>query len=401
MDVNYFTCTLGQAARYQQGRSYKTINEFFDHQTCHTPDLPAVGFFQPGNGKPWKSRVLSFKDVRDGCAIVAQTLAEKLHAAPPGETVALLCPSSASFLFTWLALIQLGHPVLLIAPQCSASAIAQLCQACNVSHLLYDETYEAMAAKAKNEASKMEYCSLATVLIPSTGKHILDVVRRSPDQPSSNSVNVKDTDVAYLHHTSGTSTGIPKPIPQTHPAAVGVLPTLDGSGQATFTTTPLYHGGIADLFRAWTSNALIWLFPGADLPITAANVCKCLDVAAGAAATRGLPHIKYFSSVPYVLQMMANDAHGLKHLQQMDIVGVGGAALPTEVGDRLTNDGVNLVSRFGSAECGFLMSSHRDFKNDKEWHYLRSTPGGEKLRFEPREDGLSELVILPGWPYMV
>jgi len=111
--------------------------------------------------------------------------------------------------------------------------------------------------------------------------------------------------------------------------------------------------------------------------------------------------VKYFASVPYVLQMMAADAKGLRNLQSMDIVGVGGAALPSEVGDGLVAKGVNLISRFGSAECGFLMSSHRDYATDKEWQYLRSDPALQVMSFEEREDGNSELVVLSDWPHRV
>ncbi|KAF3034708.1 putative secondary metabolism biosynthetic enzyme [Didymella heteroderae] len=213
--------------------------------------------------------------------------------------------------------------------------------------------------------------------------------------------NLEETAVAYLHHTSGTSSGLPKPIPQSHRAGLGVLPHLPKiPGKATFTTTPLYHGGIADLFRAWTSNALIWLFPGKDVPITARNICKSLEMAASYSSTEGLPAVKYFSSVPYVLQLMESDEQGLSLLQKMDIVGVGGAALPAEVGDRLAKSGVNLISRFGSAECGFVMSSFRDFSADSDWQYLRNYNPAKLLSFEPREDGLAELVIKPGWPHM-
>ena len=209
-----------------------------------------------------------------------------------------------------------------------------------------------------------------------------------------------ESDVAYLHHTSGTSSGLPKPIPQTHRAAVGVLPTLRSrSATATFTTTPLYHGGVADCFRAWTSGAMIWLFPGADLPITASNICTSLDCAANSAKTHQTPEVKYFSSVPYVLQMLAAEDEGLCTLRQMELVGVGGAALPQDVGDDLVQKGINLVSRFGSAECGFLMSSHRAYSTDKAWQYLRSD-ASLSLKFEPQEDGLAELVILPSWPHM-
>lgn len=212
--------------------------------------------------------------------------------------------------------------------------------------------------------------------------------------------DVLESDVAYLHHTSGTSTGLPKPIAQTHRAAVGVLPCMDGSRDAMFTTTPLYHGGIADCFRAWTSGALIWLFPGKEVPITADNMMKSLACADRFAENHLVAKVKYFSSVPYVLQMLAVENQGLQKLEEMDIVGVGGAALPQTVGDDLVGSGVNLISRFGSAECGFLMSSHREYRTDKEWQYLRSSQGSKDLKFEPQADGLAELVISPCWPHM-
>lgn len=42
----------------------------------------------------------------------------------------------------------------------------------------------------------------------------------------------------------------------------------------------------------------------------------------------------------------------LRALRDMDIVGYGGAQLPEAVGNALVANGVNLVSRFGSTECG-------------------------------------------------
>lgn len=210
------------------------------------------------------------------------------------------------------------------------------------------------------------------------------------------------SDIAFLFHTSGTSTGLPKPIPQTHHGAIGALPSLpDGHEKATFTTTPLYHGGIADCFRAWTSGALIWLFPGKDVPTTASNILKCLGCAGRPEISYNAVPVKYFSSVPYVLQMVSSDSEGMKMLQTMDIVGVGGAALPQDVGDELVEHGVHLVSRFGSAECGFLLSSHREYEKDKEWQYLRSHCSN-LLAFEEQSDGsgLSELIIRPDWPHM-
>ena len=209
---------------------------------------------------------------------------------------------------------------------------------------------------------------------------------------------VSENDVAYLHHTSGTSTGLPKPIPQTHRAGIGVLPCLNGKAEASFTTTPLYHGGVADCFRAWTSGTMIWLFPGKEVPITPNNVLECLYSAERASKEGNSPPVRFFSSVPYVLQQLASEVEGMAVLKSLHIVGVGGAALPESVGNELVSNGVNLISRFGSAECGFLMSSHREYSQDKNWQFLREDPSGA-LSFE-QQDELAELVIRPHWPHM-
>ncbi|MCJ1286771.1 hypothetical protein MMC26_006117 [Xylographa opegraphella] len=257
----------------------------------------------------------------------------------------------------------------------------------------------------KSAALSGESFKLTSVLVPFTDsvKELFAFVEEKDSKKVKvdSLRQVSQQDIAYLHHTSGTSTGLPKPIVQSHRAAVGVLPCFKGGGaKATFTTTPLYHGGIADCFRAWTSGALIWLFPGKEVPITAENVLKSLSCAERAAENGGNPSVKYFSSVPYVLQMVSGELKGLEKLKSMEIVGVGGAALPQAAGDELVGKGMNLISRFGSAECGFLMSSHRSYANDNEWQYLRSSSGSDTLRFEAREDGLAELVIMPGWPHM-
>ena len=269
--------------------------------------------------------------------------------------------------------------------------------------LFYDQGYEDLATNASSISDSA--AELRTLLLPFT-QHGENVFTFSNEESSSlpdiePMWQVSEHDVAYLHHTSGTSTGLPKPIAQTHRAGIGVLPCLpNGSEKATFTTTPLFHGGIADCFRAWTSDSMIWLFPGKVVPITAGNVLKSVNCTKRAAKEYHIPEVAYFSSVPYVLQMVAAEREGLATLQSMDIVGVGGAALPQVAGDELVANEINLISRFGSAECGFLMSSHRDYTEDKEWQYLRSVLGSDALRFEPRGDDLAELVILPDWPHM-
>lgn len=148
---------------------------------------------------------------------------------------------------------------------------------------------------------------------------------------------------------------------------------------------------------------MIWLFPGETLPITPKNIILSLSTASRAETEASTPPVKYFSSVPYVLQTLAEEPAGLSLLQNMELVGVGGAALSPNIGDHLVNQGVNLVSRFGSAECGFLLSSHRDYAVDTDWQFLRLPSECTSLCFETigEENGvLRELVVRKGWPHM-
>lgn len=222
--------------------------------------------------------------------------------------------------------------------------------------------------------------------------------RLEQEEATKSSENHRVFSIAYYCHTSGTSSGLPKPIAQTNFGLVGALPRFPGGDKsATFSSTPLYHGGFVDCFRAWTSGAMIWFFPEGLAPVTGDNLLSAISFAQKSSTVL----IKYFSSVPYILQMLAEEEEGLETLRTMELVGVGGAALPESTGDKLVKAGVNLLSRLGSAECGFLMSSHRNYAQDQDWQYLRPVVDSSLLSFEPREDDLSELVVKSGWPFLV
>ncbi|KAI9743451.1 MAG: hypothetical protein M1818_002763 [Claussenomyces sp. TS43310] len=405
--TNYFTCTLGEATGLAPNcHDLCTINDFIDYQAKTYPQDLAVAFAVPGGqSSDWTSELFTNEDLKKGSEAVATQIApiipHRTTSSGPG-CVALLCPSSIDYLFAWLGFIRAGVSVLLVAPQCRPAAVAHLCKSCDVSVLFHDKSNANLASGAVSESA----LTLAAIEFPwqAQGICITSLVRNS-EEVSRNferSVNQNALEAAFIFHTSGTSTGLPKPIVQSHRAAFGVLPKLDGRELATFTTTPLYHGGISDCFRAWTSRASIWLFPAADIPITTQNLCSCLSVSAEASLEASVAPIKYFSSVPYILQMLAEENSGLKLLQSMDIVGVGGAALSHKVGNDLVAKGINLVSRFGSAECGFVLASHRDCKTDKAWDFLRLMPGSNYLCFEECIDGsgLSELVVKKEWPHI-
>ncbi len=403
MKPNYFVCTLGEAASVEAGEHFSDIPNLLETQAEHRADTPALGFYTVPASKGdarYGTQVLTFKQVYDGVKATANLLAACLEDAQQGETVALLSSSSPEFLFIWLACVWLGHPVLLIAPECSAAGIAHLCEQCEAHFLITDERNLDLGEQATKQDEQGTQGRLRRIEPPFFGRSIFDWLEAHCDDAMRSPAAAEAMSIAYYHHTSGTSSGQPKPIPQTHHGAVGVLPSLDGSPKATFTTTPLFHGGPADTFRAWTSNAMIWLFPGKDVPITARNIVRCLEAVSNGTGKDILPEVSYFGAVPYVLQMMAEDELGRDWLARMDLVSVGGAAMSDELGDALVSQGVNLVSRFGSAECGFLLSSHRDYACDKDWQYLRQPEGTNLLKFEMRDDGLSELIVGKDWPHL-
>ncbi|KAF4969044.1 hypothetical protein FSARC_3698 [Fusarium sarcochroum] len=391
VDPNYFACTLGEAARLKRqaassAKSWKTVLELIDQQARDIPRSPAVGFAtfnheDTSQGSP--RYLLSFQDLSELSKNAALILSGKLPESKTASslTIGLLAASSIDFVLTWLGLMRLGYTVLLLAPQLEPPAIQHLCKTLQINEVLVDETYKHRAEGVQN--------GIEIIRVPS-------YEHASPTgAPQS---NCKISETAYVCHTSGTSSGLPKPIPQTQFGVMGVLYSFPGSNKpATFSTTPLYHGGFPDCLRAWTSGAAIWFFPEGHAPITGANILKALQFA----RAQSQAPVKYFSSVPYVLQMLSGEDKGLEILQTMDMVGVGGAALPPAIGDRLVKADVNLLSRMGSAECGFLMSSHRDYPKDKEWQFLRAIDDPKLLEFEPRDNGLSELVVKPDWPFLI
>lgn len=139
-EVNYFVCTLGQAAsiNHRKPHSFRTVHEFLDAQARATPHSPAVAFptvsGHQKNDAEWAHQVfsafiaigwvapanqrLAYRDLQQISSVVARELHQLLSResdGPTSRTVALLCPSSVDFLFTWLGLMCAGYAVLLIA----------------------------------------------------------------------------------------------------------------------------------------------------------------------------------------------------------------------------------------------------------------------------------------------
>ncbi|KAM0169921.1 hypothetical protein ACHAPF_009543 [Botrytis cinerea] len=378
----------------------------------------------------WKVHLYNFQELRDCSLRLSHKLASSEELFPfdimtvrdlrRPKCVGLMGRSDSAFLFRWLALMRLGASVMIMVPSLSSEAVQHLCKQCDIDIVFYDVDLRRQYV----EIQKLERISRNSPLqmrgySRTSTMELISHAERNPSYIPSCKVTGKSP--AYNHHTSGTS-GLPKPVPYTHHVACGVLPILDGRGTLTFTTTPLYTGGIADCLRAWTSLSTICLAPDSQHPLTSETIINCFSQIKekyessiskmhefrtrprSKSLTRRLSNqitkSKYFSCVPTIAQMLSTTSKGLQFLRTMDIVGVGGASLPEEDGKLLISEGINLVSRYGSAECSFLLSTHRDYKTDKEWQYFRAPEGVKSLKFEPLNDGSNrfELVVMSDWP---
>lgn len=264
------------------------------------------------------------------------------------------------------------------SPQCSPPAILNLHKTTESIYTIYHPKYAGLAEDARQLDPSIHLIDWTTDVKSSRSCR--------NDVSELDSLRIDPESVSHVFHSSGTS-GLPKPIPNTHSRSVQVLPrrglpsylspTIESSSSssppppesAAFTTTPLFHGGVSDLLRAWMARSMIYFYPTSDVPITMKNVVAA--VKACRAPPPDLPghsdpsgpvlserENRYkptaFLSVPYILSTLVEDldGEGMNLLREMDFVSTGGAPLDTSIGDAMVKRGVKLVSRLGSSECG-------------------------------------------------
>lgn len=385
----YLTCTAAQAQEFNERNPHNmvSLNQLLEQRAVSHPDIRVAGFpeYDPSRDR-WTLLRFTFSTLLAASNSVALYYADHTTMSPRASgnksdrIIALLSPSCADLLVTLFSALRLGYGVLLLAPQNTTEAITHLCRTTSASHIIChgslleqgqnanngstQVTLVPMASRAAWEYKKSDARLLANVLSPADERNL----------------------TALVMHTSG-STGMPKPVYHPHHIWTEAIPCMPGD--PAFTTTPLFHGGSADLLRSLNALSTLYLFPSV-YPMTAVNILGALSVC---------PDVRAFLSVPYILKMLAETPDGLKMLRQMDLVSTGGAPLPEALGDSMVQQGVRLVSRLGSSECGFLMSSHRDYDTDKEWVWLRNSGLGVKLlHFEPvGDENMYELVVDKQW----
>lgn len=316
--------------------------------------------------------------------ILAPKLPLRADSACGESVVAILGPSSLDYLVTVLALSRLGFTVLFLSTRISEAAYISLLRSTKCSNICIDPSFNKTVKAISNQVENLNVLEIPSFSEYNTSEHIdeFESVAQKLD------LNVEKSKISWIIHSSG-STGLPKPIYQTHGAALRNYE--NNMNMKGFITLPLFHAhGLSSVLRGFTSYKRIFMY-NASLPLTSQYL---LDIGRRYS-------FEIFYGVPYALKLLSETKEGIDMLKKMEVVMFGGSACPDGLGDLLVQNDVNLISHYGTTETGQLMTSFRP-KGDKAWNYVRVHDKLQPFaRFEDRGGNLFELVILEGWPSKV
>lgn len=308
-----------------------TIDELVRHRALLGPGQPKISY--PRSGIRYVDYSLRQLDVF--AFLVSKEIAPIVPARNSSSeipaVIALLGHSDLSYLVILLSLSKLGHSVLLLSTRISIDAYVSLMERTGSAHIFIHGSFADTAAELRKRLpglsvheipgwEEYEYpfsCNSDTNLVPHLDR------------------DIESKNIAFIIHSSG-STSLPKPIFQTHSAAIkNYAGNMNMNG---FITLPLYHNhGLSCLFRTVYSCKSLHLY-NAELPLTKQYL---LDI-------MRQHEFEIFYGVPYALKLLAESDEGITALSRLRAVMFGGSACPDSLGDRLVDNGVNLISHYGS-----------------------------------------------------
>ncbi|EXJ67997.1 uncharacterized protein A1O5_08612 [Cladophialophora psammophila CBS 110553] len=361
----------------------RTITELLSLRAREFPDEPIFGY--PSDDLDYLEYTysdlvrISFQAARG----YSKCLPARTDSNQEARVIALLGPSNLDYFFTLLALSRLGFTVLFLSTRISEAAYLSLLDVTECRHIVIDPSFRKTANALMDSRPRLE-----VIDILSRNQYVADAQLDDTEAQQYFDLDEESSKVAWIIHSSG-STGLPKPIYQTHKAA---LKNYENSLRMRgFVTLPLFHAfGLSNVFRGITAVKKIYMY-NANLPLTSQHLLRILTD----------HQFEIFLAVPYALKLLSETQEGVDALAALKVVMFGGSACPDALGNLLTEGGVNLISHYGTTETGQLMTSFRP-ADDKAWNYVREH---EKLkpylRMDPKGGSLYELCVLDGWPSKV
>jgi acyl-CoA synthetase (AMP-forming)/AMP-acid ligase II len=209
-DAVTLTNGVGPSADLPQQRQPRTIAELIDIRAEELPSQPIVSY--PFSGVEYVD--YTYFDLqrysKNASGSLASHMTLRQASTEPEMVVAILGPSDFDYLINALALSRLGCTVLFLSTRISDAAYSSLLTATNCSNIIYYPKFSETIETLKKS-------------IPT-----LSAIERLTNQQYSEStayvanpldLAVENGKISWVIHSSG-STGMPKPIYQTHNAAL-------------------------------------------------------------------------------------------------------------------------------------------------------------------------------------
>lgn len=196
-------------------------------------------------------------------------------------------------------------------------------------------------------------------------------------------VRENDRDVLILH-SSGT-TGLPKPIYQSHKWLLSFATCHEFSGDEealslSLSTLPLYHVSLPPKLFVWPATDVLYQGYGLVTPALSLGIGKTLCIPPPSVIPTGafimdlLKSSKAQSliSVPSILEEISTlpRGQGVQALASLQFVAFGGGLLKPRVGEKLAAGDVKVLNHYGSTESGPIAPFFVP-KPDYDWRYFR------------------------------
>ncbi|KAL3464342.1 hypothetical protein BJX64DRAFT_286473 [Aspergillus heterothallicus] len=360
-----------------------TINDILLHRIPYPPDAALVGYPQSSYGV----RDYAFYTAKDldrfangAVKILQDNGLPKFVNAVENRVVAILGPSNLDYVISLFALSRLGYAILLLSTRLSTEAYTNLLAKTSCEYIVFSPATEKAVSQIQEAVPGINTLSIPTFLDYSRCTQVTSLPQAA--QPG------LSKKWAFIIHSSG-STGLPKPIFQTHAACISNYST--SNSYRALLTLPLYHNhGLCTFFRSLFKAKPIAIY-NANLPLTGKNILEVMEVF----------EPESFHGVPYVLKLLSEVDGGVNALAKCQQVLFGGSSCPDDLGDYLVSHGVRLISHYGATELGQLMTSDRP-PGDRLWNYVRPLKGAQPfIKMEELEDGSYECIALDGLPAKV
>ncbi|GJF00089.1 acetyl-CoA synthetase-like protein [Phanerochaete sordida] len=378
--------------------SLLTIPEILDFHDKRNPDKP--WFFYPSNDVPSEVASVTYGAMAEATHRIAHRVRPNREGAD-GQVVAILTHTD-TVLYSALiiGIMRAGLTPYPMSPRNSSQGVCHMLETVGCTRIV---GHAATAGLIREVQSEMQSKGIAVRFeeMPGFTEALSELARDArgvtiaPYPKSPEAVDVMKS--ALYIHSSG-STGFPKSVPFTYRRLLQwiqhnvfggtnvrygamALPTFHAMGFMMQLVHPLATGTAVAVYTPQDPAPPVVAQPQTVYEVS--KLCKCTAVL--------VP--------PSFIEAWSHSQEIVDYLKTLDVVIFGGGPLALATGNRLTEQGVRLLSGYGSTEIGnpsMVWDGYprRSYPVDPDWMYFRAPSGARNVRWVPQGDGKHELIII-------